>query len=363
MSEAHAKLPPSSAHVWEACTGWPTMMEQVTPQEGLEAQEGTRAHEAAAKVLSGENAEFESDEMAQAVGMYVTDVLDTAALHPEDSDLMVEWRVQVPLVHAECWGTTDVVLYCPPPVNKLIVWDFKYGHRVVEAFENRQLATYASGALSHFKASADCEVILRIVQPRAFAPGGPIREWKTDAGKIYRITNRLSQSAEAALGREPLTATGSHCRDCDAITVCQAALDAGMQLYEASSKPVAQELSPQSLGVQLKLVTRAIKQLEALRTGYMAQVEALIASGQNVPGWGIERSVGALAWTIPPEKVIALGEMFCAALGKPPAPITPTQAMKIIPVAVVKANSDRPIRGNKVVAMSDDYARQIFGDL
>src|SRR5690606_25074571 len=69
-----------------------------------------------------------------------------------------EQRVDIPRVHAECWGTPDFWTAVFPEDERgskryVRVVDYKYGHRFVEVFENLQLAAYASGVLSQLSIS------------------------------------------------------------------------------------------------------------------------------------------------------------------------------------------------------------------
>jgi hypothetical protein len=125
------------------------------------------------------------------------------------------------------WGTDETV-----------VEDFKFGEGiVVEPDENPQMKYYAYGLIrgridagAHVR--SDRVFKLRICQPRAWHPDGPIREWTTTAGEIihWGETELLPAMlrAEVDMTLDP----GDWCRFCPAKLFCPM-LDA---LFGAAAK-------------------------------------------------------------------------------------------------------------------------------
>jgi hypothetical protein len=278
----------------------------------------------------------------------------------------VEGRLAVPRVHEQSSGTPDCWLWDRRQFE-LLIWDFKFGFEMVEAFENWQLINYAAGILDQLDlpapglADQEITVRMRVVQPRAFHRLGPVRGWVVKASTLRGYFNVLAGNAAKALGPDPGFRTGPHCKHCPGRHACPAALQAGLQLFEAATAAVPIQLEPAALGLQLRLIERARKQLEYLETGYHEQITLLAKSGQDVPGWAIQPKCGRERWTLPAGDVLRLGEMFGVDLAKAAEPVTPNQARKLgIDEHVIKPYCEIPRTGVKIVPDDSNKAKQVF---
>ncbi|MDB4312074.1 DUF2800 domain-containing protein [bacterium] len=365
------RLPPSAAHIWGApdgCTGWVQMCDRVEDLGSKDASsEGSRVGALATAILKDPAHKFDStlytQEMLDAVAMYVDDVNRVMAENPQGV-VGFEEHVKIKDVHDECEGSIDAYLYSPQ-TKVLHIWDFKYGHRVVDEYRNIQLLLYFFGLQhkSHYSiwSKAPIDVVMTIVQPRAFAPGGPIRSWRVNSEELRSLLPVINANAHTALSPRATTRSGTHCRDCHTRHACKTALDAGMSLYELAQLPVPQQLAPEALGVQLSIIKRAAEQLKFLETGYRAQVESLASLGTNIPGWGMKHTVGAKAWTGPMEDALQIGDLLDIDIRKPLAVITPTQAIKAgLPLELVDSMSARPSTGTKLIEEDMTGLQQVF---
>lgn len=361
-------------------------MNQTYPEteSSVESREGTASHEIGAQIIedarlakhghtakdwigiSASNGVVFTEEMFDSAKMYADDVIAVMrrTMVVGGDNLRIEQRVEIPRVHAINWGTPDCSLYHLAG-NTLYLWDFKHGREVVEAYENWQGIDYVGGLLDLLDINGHLDqktkVRIRIVQPRAFHRDGPIREWVILASELRAHINILHNNAHKALGPDAEFHTGPHCKHCPGRHACDAALKAGMGLYEVTTKPVPIELSPEALGVQLSIVVRALKQLEYLESGFKEQVTSLIRSGKLISGWTMEPSFGNEKWDKPVEEVIALGDMLQIDLRKPVDAITPNQAKKLgIDEAVITAYSIKPRTGLKIVPDNGNKAKQVF---
>lgn len=305
-----------------------------------------------------------SDEMFDAAWEYANDVIREIKKYPFAA-WGVEARVKAPIIHAESFGTTDAYLY-DPQSNRLIVWDYKYGRRIVEAFENWQGINYVAGIFDMLSIDGlqdqKLRVDIRIVQPRAFHRDGPIRScWKVLGSDLRGYITILSNHAHDALGPNAKTRSGEHCIYCNARHACPAALNAGLGMYEAVNKPIPAELTPEQLGTQLSIVKRARKQLEYLESGYEEQLKGLIRSGTPVAGWSVEQGVGKRQWSKPVDEILKFGDLMGVDLREPVKAISPAQAEKKgIDKAVVAAYVERRQTGLKVVPDNNTKAREVF---
>lgn len=304
-----------------------------------------------------------SDEMFEAAWEYANDVVREIKKYPFAA-WGVETRIKAPNIHAESFGTTDAYLY-DPQSNRLIVWDYKYGYKIVEAFENWQGINYVAGLFDMLSIDGlqdqTLRVDIRIVQPRAFHRDGAIRSWKVLGSDLRGYINILHNNAHEALSENAKTRSGEHCIYCNARHACQAALDGGLGMFEAVNKPIPAELAPEQLGTQLSIVKRARKQLEYLESGYEEQLKSLIRGGSNVPGWSVEQGLGKRQWSKPVDEILKFGDLMGVDLREPVKAISPAQAEKKgIDEAVVAAYVERRQIGLKVVPDNNSKAKQVF---
>lgn len=386
----HSIIPPSSAEIWGApdgCTGW-VLMTQQYPQlpngpYQTEADEGEASHEIAATLINAAavgvtlTADNFIDKPAANGLLFTAEMFDGAKIYTDDVINVMrttavfggpnfgnEFKIAAPSIHELSFGTTDQFIY-DRNHGDLFIWDYKFGHDTVEAFENWQTINYLAGIIEALQidgfVAQHTTVYVRIVQPRAFHAKGVVREWKLKAADLRPYFNILNHNAHKALSNAAEIHSGPHCKNCSARHVCPAALKAGMQLYEITRQPVPEPLSFEALGIQLAIIKRALKQLEYLESGFEEQVKNLIRSGKNIPGWMVEQSSGRETWSKPISEVIMLGELLGHNLKKPDDAITPNQARKLgIDKDVIKLYSATPKTGFKVVPDNLNKAKQVF---
>ena len=292
MAGAHALVQPSGLARTIQCPA-SLVMQRKHPGYGDDsaALEGEAAHWVAQHALAGDWAPVGS---AAPNGVTITEemhegaweVLDTIAadLQPYDmglGDVAVEVPVDIPRVHAECWGTPDY--RCWVPANRtpngrsrLYVWDYKFGHSPVEAFENPQLVAYASGALSATKVSdLDVDVTLVIIQPRTYHRAASAPSWSTTAVNLRALVNLASNAAHEALGDNPEAHTGPECLNCAARHACTLYQSTAYMAIDLAGAPQPLELPPDALGLELRLLTQAAERLRGRITGLQEQALAV----------------------------------------------------------------------------------------
>lgn len=382
----HSVIPPSSAHIWGApngCTGWSKMVENYPEIEESEAsREGEASHYVGEILIqmgvsmhvtpsikdeligqTAPNGVIISDEIFEAAWEYANDVVREIKSH-SNPIWGVEKQLTAPRIHKESYGTTDAYLYNPVS-HQLIVWDYKFGFGVVEAFENWQGINYVAGLLDLFEIDGhkdqSLRVEIRIVQPRASHRDGVIRTWKMLASDLRPYITQLFNAANEAMGDRAKTRSGKHCRYCDARHACPAALEAGLQMFEAVNKPIPAELTADQTGVQLAIIKRAIKQLSYLESGFEEQLKKHICEGKSVAGWALKNGVGRRRWTKPTDEILKLGELMGVDLKKPVEPISPAQAEKKgLNAEVLAAYVEKPNTGLNLVQDNNKKAREVF---
>ena len=393
MISEHSIIACSAAPIWgkpDGCTGYVGMVQQV-PDVGddQDALEGEAAHEIGSELINysarGVNStqpdEFVGEEASNGV-IWTEEMFEAAKIYADDvvSVMRDTWvfggpnfgneeRVECPKVNPKSFGTTDQFIYDDrDDGGTLYVWDFKFGHETVEAFENWQLINYVSGIIEDRCNITNWDpsfvkVVLRIVQPRSYHRDGPIREWVTTLDVILKHIQTLRTNAAIALGPNATLNTGSHCKHCQARYACPAAIQAGTGFYEVSLQPVPVDLTPEQVGVQLLMLDRAFEHIKSQKSGFEEMVKHLVKSGKSVPGWLTEMGKGNEKWSKPVTEVIDLGNMLGFDLKKPDEAITPNAARKLgIDDAVIKEYSTRTNTSLKIVKDDGAKLRQIFGE-
>lgn len=388
MIVEHAALAPSSAHLWAppaGCRGSVALQAAYPgPDDTPEAREGTAAHYYVAELLSGRDVPAGATapngvpidaEMVDCAQEFLIDIRDTLKAASPGSILRVEQRVYAPSVHEANWGTPDA--YLIDHANKALhVWDYKYGHRFVDARGNWQMLNYAiaifdSEGLSPVVGGdpaaatalwAGWRITLTIGQPRNYDPIGQIREWHTTGEAlrdVYLPTFR--QSAYEAMQPGAGYQTGEHCRDCSGRHACPALKEAGAIAMDVALQASPLVLSPHALGLELRQIDDAIKRLEARQSGLEEYALGTIRSGTPVPFFSAQHSTGRERWEVPAHEVFALGDMLGANLRKEAEPITPAQARKAgIDGSVIAAYARKPMGALKLVRVDDDAAKLAF---
>ena len=373
MSQAdHAPLPPSAASRWVPC-GRSATLEPLFPDDPDDeaAREGTAAHWLLSESLNGvvditpgtldPHGYPVTQEMVDAVGPLVADILATV---PEGHrhNLKVEQRVSMAReIHPDNWGTPDA--YWVDTMTRTIhLWDFKFGHGYVDAFQNWQLVDYGQGVWEGMDINhREFSFRFTIYQPRNYHKDGPLRRWECSGDRHAQLVAQLREAATRAVDPESPAVTGDHCRHCKGRHACEALQRASMSAVDVAYRTAPLVLPPGAAGLELRVIDEAMARLKARREGLEAQVASLVRSGQQGTGWTLEQGYGREKWTQPVEDVIALGALYGKDLAAPVAAITPPQARKLgIDDDVIAAYSEKPKGEMKLVPVTDRDAQRVF---
>lgn len=367
----HAVLAPSSAHQWVSCAGMLTLARNYPEDaEAPEAREGQAAHFVAAQMLdvigihAGEGDTVPpgitvTPEMLEGARLYRQAVVD--ATDGRLDRVHVEERVLCSLIHEACFGTPDA-WHFNKEAGILDVWDFKFGFRYVEVYENWQMLCYVAGILGQLGIPDEIRIRVHIIQPRSFHRDGPVRSWEFSSVTFAPYLEQLRKSAHEAMAAGARTRVGAWCRNCLAARGCEALAAASYDAVAVSGSSVPFDLSAAEVGSDLRTLQRAAAALSARITGLEQQAIEQIRLGQYVPYWQMGAKRTNLAWRLPDEEIIALGPLFGVDLARPPKPITPTQAREKLKVdeAVINSYAFRPSGELKLVPADISQARKVF---
>lgn len=377
MSGEHSPLAPSSAARRIQCTA-STRMEAAVPQveDSPEAAAGTAAHWGLAEMLHGRvvavgqiapNGVFLTEEMIEAAEVMHDDIvreLQPFGLVPSQGT--IEQPVAIRRIHAQSWGTPDFRIWVNRPNEKLrlYVYDFKFGHRVVEVFENAQMIEYVAGALDEVRSvhsDFDVHVIVKIVQPRAPHRDGPVRSWKFNGDAIRGDVNVASAAAHEALGPNAKQRIGPECRDCKARHQCPTLAAAAMNACDLAGAAQPFDLSPDAMALEYRTLQHYQRLMKARITGLEEQLLAIGKSGKRLNGLAIEHGAGRERWTIPDADVIAIGQALGVNVAKPPEALTPKQAVAAgLNPTVLPGIVNRPRGEAQLIEDDGSLARRVF---
>lgn len=289
---AHARLSASAAHRWIPCPGSVSLSAAVpVPPSSAHAEEGTQAHEYAARILMSETVELPTDDLRQHVPVYVN---FCRAESTPDSTVLVEMSLTEGLQHIDphLGGTADFVRYCPDRKD-LLVADFKYGRGViVEAENNPQLMLYALGALYGFARHNVKTVTLAVIQPRAEGEE-PIKTWTAPVDVLIEFAADVKEAAARSREAIPTYNPGEkQCRWCPAKVICPALEQQTHALVASDFTALSPAPAPERLRQLLDMVPTVEARIKAIRDHAYAE----IAHGRPVPGYKLVAKRATRKW-------------------------------------------------------------------
>lgn len=353
---SHAILAPSSAPVWGYCAGSVRAQQGRPNPETPQSREGTAAHWVMAEVLlnfkhadrgsllasdylgkTAPNGVVIDDKMAEGAQVIIDDVLRVCQRHGALQAMLVEHRVAMPRIHPENWGTLDVAV---PLLEQgyLYLWDYKHGHREVDAEGNEQLIDYVAGLVEDLAINGALDqhitVCIRIVQPFAYKANGPVSEWVVRLSDLRGAFNLLHAKAHEAMSASPTLTTGLHCRDCLAVGGCSAARGLAYNLIDLVNAPYAMDAMTAADKAAERLVLREGKAvLDARLEAIEEDLRHLVTNGDTSAGLVLESRAGRLEFAVPDAVALAFAGQFGVDINKPGV-VTPTQAVQKAPAAI-----------------------------
>lgn len=375
------------------CPGALALTKDLPDTTSEAADWGTVAHEIAEICLSqgkspndfhgqvrkGKKFEFTvDDEMCECVADYVDYVRkhlppDGHAMHAMHAIIEQRFSLDSLKPPFDAGGTADAVIYFPS--EKLLeVVDLKTGKGgTVEVTENKQLRTYALGALLANKGLDVMQVRSTIVQPRKPHKDGRIRsetyhvadllEW---TGELLAAMKKSSLALSDRAGREKdgslafwngeWLKPGDHCAKtfCGARGFCpalqQKVYDEAAVWFDDQDKPrlanSPDAMSPEAIAKALDAADMIEGWVNAVRAYAHTQAE----SGVTIPNYLLVEKIGRRAWTNEAEAVARLETAGHDPYTK--KPVSPAQAEKLLgkkQASLIADLIEKPVTGTSLV--------------
>lgn len=270
----HAHLSASKAERFMTCPG-SYRLEALMPYEppGEAAAIGTAIHELSERMLRGEeidDPDIPSDHIEMA-SMYVKFINE---LVPNPRKKLIEVNLDAGLksLHPALGGTADAILV---DGNHLHVCDLKTGRVPVEAENNKQLLTYALGAMRQLNAPADIQCTMHIFQPKTGHS-----KWTVSGVDLITHGHELKKAADLALTHDaPTNPSPDACKYCRAKTICPSIRQ---QVQENARKDFAPDTA-----VTPEMIESA-KLAETWAEAVLTAAKNQLTNGATISGWNLK---------------------------------------------------------------------------
>ena len=264
----HAEFAPSSASRWLECPHSALLAATLPNPESAESAEGTRVHDLVKSAFEGEPVpDNESEDVAYSVEL----VLDFVRQLGSPKHIKYETKVTL---SDDVWGRADVVQTSPAIATVL---DYKNGAMDVEAYQNKQLLTYAAAVLEQYGPSRHYRLV--IVQPWSRTAGyqPEVKQWVATLEQVEDHRERVLEAVKRGLAGEG-PRPGRHCRWGPAFGNCGATRE--MLPFVMTAIGMMPNEVPNETAVRM---LRVLRGLEDFRKNLEKDVMKRFASGVQVP--------------------------------------------------------------------------------
>jgi hypothetical protein len=341
----HYRLSPSASDRWLNCPGSLTLSEGMERKSSTYADEGSRAHDMAERVLLGEGFDVkpEDQEMFDYILVYTNFVKKI-----RDSHKIIEEKVESLQTCADIeglGGTADYyAIYTDGDDAVLEFVDLKYGVGVnVEAERNTQLLCYAAILESRFPGMID-RFRMSIIQPRAIN-GDTEKTWECSIQDVVEFKERI----RTTIVKDDVV-PGEHCRWCPAAVKCDALKSQALIVAQQEFSSLATDARLDDL-IRIYRMGPGIKQLlDAIEEHLLGQMR----KGITVEGFKAVQSLSHRRWVYSQEET--LKKLASRKVGKKIATEvklkTPAQIEKVAPKKALDGLTNRVPLGIKLVPIT-----------
>jgi len=280
-ARAHARLSASRTDRFMSCPG-SYRLESLMPYEpaGEAAAIGTAIHELSEIILRGGEIPTGTDPDHLSMAQGYANFVNTLVENPRKKLIEVNLDEGLKSLHPALGGTADAILV---DGNHLHVIDLKTGRVAVDAQDNKQLLTYALGAMRQLKAPSTIECTMHIFQPRVGHS-----KWTVSGNRLNLHGERLKSAAELALtGDAPTNPSVDACRYCKAKTICPSMREKVQEVARNDFKP-DMTVTPEMLDNASLVAAWA----DAVQSAAKDQ----LTNGQAITGWAMRAGRKTKFW-------------------------------------------------------------------
>lgn len=348
-----------------ACAGSYALEEPLEEDQSDNAKEGDAGHWCATEVFKNEgelgkpgkkapNGWATDKDMWDYAGDYVAVVMSEGTKDKTDLEATAHWQATEKIrircrVDAFSWSEDG---------ETLRLYDYKYGWRPVEVFENWQLVAGAIGMCRNAVGGPPKRIIMSVYQPRPYHQDGKHRTWEVTLEELAALHDRI---IARLTNLDDTLVTGEHCLYCLAAAGhCPAIRTASFNAVDVIMRGQAMELTPEDHAREMELMQRA----EALVKQRVSWLEDLAVNrmkqGEILPGWRLAKAFGKTAWNSK-KAVTDLAKAAGVKLFER-VPVTPAEAIRRgVDEDMVKEHTNRPERGVKLAkGSSAKEAEKVF---
>jgi hypothetical protein len=247
---------------------------------GEAAAIGTAIHELSEIILRGGAIPDGTDPDHLSMAQGYANFVNTLVENPRKKLIEVNLDEGLKSLHPALGGTADAILV---DGDHLHVIDLKTGRVAVDAEDNKQLLTYALGAMRQLKAPSTITCTMHIFQPRVGHS-----KWTVSGLRLELHGRRLQSAAELALtGDAPTNPSPDACRYCKAKTICPSMREKVQEVARSDFKPDT-TVTPEMLENAALVAAWA----DAVQSAAKDQ----LTNGQTIQGWAMRAGRKTKFW-------------------------------------------------------------------
>ena len=361
-------LSPSHAGTWFNCPG-STLLNDTLPsvieRDEKKSLEGTAKHALSESMFVNEISASDIVGTTDKSGILITqeffDVCDyytkEVFKYSKNDQIIVEQKVNFDCIYPGMTGFIDAHNFNAEH-KVLRIYDAKFGHRFVPAFENPQLIIYAAGLIKYYGMQDSDQVELYISQPQCFHGDRSEQQWIVTVSDLHPYIENIKQAALDALSPNGDCHVGKWCINCPARYGCQTLQRNVLSMTDYISVATPQLLDGNGLAYEYKLLKRTKELLTARLTGLEAKIEHDINNHEVVNGISMIDKYSNLKWRkgITKKDVINMCKIFGVDAEKTAEMFTPSQLIHLgISKDIIDKYSVRSKSGQKIVI--DDISK------
>ncbi len=277
----HARLSASRTDRFMSCPG-SYRLESLMPYEpaGEAAAIGTAIHELSEIILRGGEIPTGTDPDHLSMAQGYANFVNTLVENPRKKLIEVNLDEGLKSLHPALGGTADAILV---DGDHLHVIDLKTGRVAVDAQDNKQLLTYALGAMRQLKAPSTITCTMHIFQPRVGHS-----KWTVSGNRLNLHGERLKSAAELALtGDAPTNPSPDACRYCKAKTICPSMREKVQEVARNDFKP--------DMTVTPEMLDNAAL-VSAWADAVQSAAKDQLTNGQAITGWAMRAGRKTKFW-------------------------------------------------------------------